>query len=319
MQKTSRILDIFYRLMKGERISKKRLAGDYGVSTRSITRDIGEIKCFLNESMEVEGKAEVKYNPKSKSIYMEPGNFLISKELAAVVKILIGCRALNKIELLELVTKLKFFTTSHDKKILENIISNEMYHYNEVRHDCKSVTDNVWQLTNCINANREITITYYKQDRVQVDRRVMPLALTFSEYYFYLIAYRCDVEEKIPLYYRADRITNITEHRTCHTQRNGDRFDEGELRGRIHFMTSGKLRRIKFSYSGPSIQAILDRIPTARVTGIEGKEKIIEAETYGGGINMFLLSQGSMVKVLEPEEFVKEMSEEIGRMQELYQ
>lgn len=319
MQKTSRILDIFYRLMKGERTSKKRLAGDYGVSTRSITRDIGEIKCFLNESIEVEGKAEVKYNPKSKSIYMEPGNFLISKELAAVVKILIGCRALNKIELLELVTKLKFFTTGHDKKILENIISNEMYHYNEVKHDCKSVTDNVWQLTDCINANREITITYYKQDRVQVDRRVMPLALTFSEYYFYLIAYRCDVEEKIPLYYRADRITNITEHRTCHTQRNGDRFDEGELRGRIHFMTSGKLRRIKFSYSGPSIQAILDRIPTARVTGIEGKEKIIEAETYGGGINMFLLSQGSMVKVLEPEDFVKEMSEEIGRMQELYQ
>lgn len=83
-------------------------------------------------------------------------------------------------------------------------------------------------------------------------------------------------------------------------------------------MRPGEYRKIKFSYNGPSVQAILDKIPTAKVVSVEGDKKIIEAETYGIGINMFLLSQGSMVQVLEPQEFVREMMEEIGKMAELY-
>ena len=36
------------------------------------------------------------------------------------------------------------------------------------------------------------------------------------------------------------------------------------------------------------------------------------------GIKMFLLSQGSWVKVIAPDEFVKEMKDEIEKMQSLY-
>lgn len=42
-------------------------------------------------------------------------------------------------------------------------------------------------------------------------------------------------------------------------------FDEGLLRKRSQFMWPGPLRRIRFQFTGPSVQAILDRIPTARV------------------------------------------------------
>ena len=42
--KKSRMLEIFFRAMKGENISVKNLAGEYGVSSKSISRDIGEIK-----------------------------------------------------------------------------------------------------------------------------------------------------------------------------------------------------------------------------------------------------------------------------------
>ena len=45
---------------------------------------------------------------------------------------------------------------------------------------------------------------------------------------------------------------------------------------------------------------------------------LIEAEVYGNGIKMFLLSQGSWVKVIAPDEFVKEMKDEIEKMQLLY-
>lgn len=83
-------------------------------------------------------------------------------------------------------------------------------------------------------------------------------------------------------------------------------------------MWPGPLRKIRFEFTGPSLQAILDRLPTAKLIDKRDGVNIIEAETYGDGIKMFLLSQGSWVKVIEPQEFVDEMKEEIEKMQGLY-
>lgn len=318
MQKKDRMLEIFYRLMKGEDVSLKGMAEEYGVSAKSISRDLSEIKSFFSNNRDLSGNVEVKYASSTKTYYLEYDNFLLSKELMAVVKMMIGCRGFSKMEVLELAAKLKGFTTYHDRKLLEKMIAKEMYHYNEVRHDCKSVIDNIWQLSKCINSKKEITITYYKIDRQQVEWRVMPIALTFSDFYFYLIAYYCDAEKWIPLYYRVDRIVNVVEHRKHFELGREYDFDEGALRDKVQFMRPGEYRKIKFSYNGPSVQAVLDKIPTAKVVAVDGDKKIIEAETYGIRINMFLLSQGSMVQVLGPEEFVREMAGEIDKMARLY-
>ena len=51
----------------------------------------------------------------------------------------------------------------------------------------------------------------------------------------------------------------------------------------------------------------------------KGKTKyLIEAETYGNGIKMWLLSQGAWVKVLAPADFVSEIKVEIEKMKQLY-
>lgn len=71
-------------------------------------------------------------------------------------------------------------------------------------------------------------------------------------------------------------------------------------------------------YKEIKIDRVLDRLPTAKVIDRDGNTSIIEAEVYGDGIKMFLLSQGSWVKVLEPDDFVREMKTEIARMQALY-
>ena len=57
---------------------------------------------------------------------------------------------------------------------------------------------------------------------------------------------------------------------------------------------------------------------TAKVTDRQADKSIIEAEVFGSGIKMFLLSQGAWVKVLAPDEFVEEMKLEIEKMQEMY-
>lgn len=316
--KKNRMLEIFFRAMKGENISVKKLADEYGVSGKSISRDIGEIKTFLCENRDLVGNSELKYSANSKTYYLEFDNFLLSKELISVIKMMIGCRALSKMEILDIISKLKNFTSFNDRATLEKLIMKEMYHYNEVAHDCRSVIDNIWQLTRCIDERKEITVRYYKIDRDLVERRLMPVAIIFSEYYFYLIAYRCDENDWKPLYYRVDRIINVTEHRQHFELSREHDFDEGELRSKIQFMFPGEYRKIRFEYRGTSVQAILDKIPTAKVIDKVGGVTVIEADTFGTGINMFLLSQGKRIKALYPESFVKEMRDEIENMCNMY-
>ena len=91
--------------------------------------------------------------------------FLSSKELVAILEVLIGTRAFSKIELLTIVDKLKKFTTVEDRKIITELIKKELYHYSEVKHDCDSVQEILWKLVNNIREKREITVDYYRKNR----------------------------------------------------------------------------------------------------------------------------------------------------------
>lgn len=318
-QKKNRILELFYRLIRGEGISVKKAAETYGVSTKSISRDINEIKSFLSENRELMGNIDLKYSPVQKAYYMESDYCLQSRELLLIIKVLLGTRVLKREELGNIAEKLEHFTTGHDRDMVERMIAKEMYHYQEIKHHCDSITDLLWKLTSCIYEQKEITILYYKMDCSQVERRLKPAAIIFSEYYFYLIAYPCEDGGADPHYFRMDRITNLIVHHSRFSLDYTKRFDEGELRKKIHFMFPGEARKIKFEFTGPSVQAVLDKIPTAKVIKKENGVYLIEAEVFGSGINMYLLSQGSWVKAVAPESFVEEMRREIGKMQKMYQ
>jgi len=315
--KCERLLELFFRAIRGESLSPSKMATEYGVSAKSITRSINELKVFLAEHRELVGNAELVYSYREKCYTLEMEEFLTSKELLALVEVLIGARAFSKNELLSITGKLKRFTTRSDRERLNGIIQKEIFNYPQVRHDCQSVIDRLWQIVGCINAGREITIDYYKMDRSFVTHRLRPASVMFTDYYFYLIAFKTDGNTEKPLYFRIDRIKTITEHRV--TAKGGKyEFDEGLLRKRSLFMWPGKLRHIKFEFSGPSLQAVLDKLPTARVSDRYDGKYLIEAETYGDGIIMWLLSQRSWVKVTEPAEFVEEMKAEIEKMLKNY-
>lgn len=272
----------------------------------------------MAEHRELVGHTELEYSHQDKCYRLYMDEFLTNKELFTLVKVLIGARALSKLELLAIISKLKKLTTPEDRPKMDSLIRKEVYHYSEIHHDCDSVQDNLWQLMECINRHKEISIDYYKMDRSYVTHRLRPASLMFSDYYFYLIAFKTDDEEKKPLYFRVDRIKHITEHRKKFTDNEAPEFDEGLLRRRSLLMWPGRLRTIRFEFTGPSVQAVLDKLPTARIIEREGRKYTLEAEVYGDGIKMWLLSQGSWVKVTEPKEFVEEIKTEIRRMMEHY-
>lgn len=319
-QKYERMLEIFFRALKGEHISPKRLAAEYQISVKSISRNIAEIQAFLAEHRELLQNAELRYSHRDKAYLLTSDEFLKNQELFAVMKVLLGSRCFSKEEILTLIAKMKKFTTAEDRKSLENLIRKEVYHYHEVRSDCNSVIDRLWSIVQAIEQKHILTITYFKMDRTEIRRRIKPAAVMFSEYYFYLIAYEADDETYQAKHFRIDRISALSESREKYRLDATHSFDEGNLRERNQFMFPGKPITVRFSFSGLSVQAVLDRLPTARIIKKNGDKFILEAEVNDGrGLMMYLLSQGAWVKVLSPNEFADEMKTEIEKMYWLYQ
>lgn len=316
--KHDRLLEIFFRSLRGEDLSVQGLAKEYSVSTKSISRDINDLKFFLADHRHLVGNTELNYSSQDKCYRLHMDEFLTNKELFAMIEVLIGTRAFSKEELLTLTDKLRRFTTAEDRPKLNDLIRKELYHYSEVKHDCDSVTDTLWKLVNCISDKREVTIEYYRIDRAWRTHRIRPASLMFTDHYFYLIAFKTDDEPSKPFYFRVDRIKYITEHRKHFGANEVGNFDEGLLRERSLFMWPGKLRIIRFEYSGTSVQAVLDKLPTAKIIERSGGKYTLEAEVYGDGIKMWILSQGSRIKVTEPLEFVRELKEEILTMSNFY-
>ncbi|MDE6035635.1 MAG: WYL domain-containing protein [Ruminococcus sp.] len=316
-----RLLEIFFRALHGEGISVKQFALENELSVKTISRDINVIQEFLAENRELLGNAELGYSYHEKAYILQNDEFLKNSELLTLVKIIIGSRSLNKEDVLTIISKIKRFTTIKDRKKLEKLIRKELYHYHEVKSDCRSVIDNIWKIAQAIENGQVLTITYYKMNRHEVKRKIKPVSIMFSEYYFYMIAYHYNDMKFKPVYYRIDRISDIVGNKEKFTLDREHSFDEGDLREKNQFMFPGENVRICFEFSGLSLQAILDRLPTARV--VEKKTdgvSVVEAEVNNGrGIIMYLLSQGAWVKVIYPESLVDEIKTEIEKMNALYQ
>lgn len=300
--KSARLLEIYSRLSEGAVLKKSELAQDFHVTQRSIQRDIEDLRCFFAER---HLEQDVIYDAKLRGyrLIQATPKGLSNSEILAVCKILLESRSMRKDEMLPILDKLIFCAVPESsQKAVKALIANEELHYVEPHHN-RPILDGLWEIGQAIKNQQIIEIEYerMKEPRL-VRRRVQPVGIMFSEYYFYLTAFledKTDFEnpdDLFPTIYRIDRIHSfkvLDEHfRIPYTSR----FEEGEFRKRIQFMYGGKLERVKFRYSGPSIEAVLDRLPTARILSQDENGWTVEAEAFGKGIEMWLRSQGDFIE-----------------------
>lgn len=296
--KGQRLLGIFDRLSRGELISKEMLAREYGVTEKSIQRDIDDIRSYLAGDKD-EGAADICYDRQAKGYRLveEESRCLTRKEILAMAKILLESRAFAKEELHTILDKLIEACPREGRKVVEDMIRNETFCYVPLRHG-KKLLDALWDISLFIKNREIIRFSYKRQDGAEKEHTAKPVALLFSEFYFYLVAYK-EEETEFPTIFRVDRIKDMESTGNTFHIPYADRFKDGEFRKRVQFMYPGPLRRVKFTYSGPSVEAVLDRLPTAQI--LEEKDGVytITAEAYGIGIDMWLGSQGNKVKVIQ--------------------
>lgn len=308
-----RLLAMYAQLAEGKPLYKAREAVKYNCSLRSIQRDIEDLRSFFADRSETTGVVqELIYDRKLNAYRLVPPlrNLLTNEETFAVLKVLLESRSLTKAELFPILEKLISCCVPPDnRRQVTDLIANEKYHYVEPRHK-KEILEKMWNLSAAIRAHKEIKITYMRQSGDDVSRVLKPVGIMFSEFYFYLVGFidkenqlekiKFEVEnDPFPTIYRIDRIKEyaVTDRHFNVPYQN--RFEEGEFRKRVQFMYGGKLQKIKFWYKGPSVEAVLDRLPTAKILQHDGNGYLISAEVFGKGINMWLRSQGDMVEMVE--------------------
>lgn len=307
--KSERILSIYSRLKEGRIVDKTEESDTFGVNPRTIQRDISDIQNFLkNKNSETGEVQEIVYDRTAGGYRLQTKiqKHLQPKELLAVCKVLLESRSLVTEEMTPVIHKLiNTCSEGEDRKLVRDYISNELHHYNELHHG-KKLLDLIWELERAVREQRYIQIRYKKlKHNEEVVRKVKPVGVMFSEFYYYLTAFIEDIDREkafrnpddpFPTIYRVDRLEDVEVLDEHFSVPYAERFEEGEFRKRVQFMYGGRLQRAKFRYSGPDIDAVLDRLPTAQVVSEEDGVYTVTAEVFGSGIEMWLRSQGEYIQ-----------------------
>ena len=309
--KVDRTLGIYTRLLGGYLVNKAEEAQRYGVNERTIQRDIDDIRNFLENDVENTGiinsvvYERIEKGYKLEQIYQLK---LSNSEILAICKILLDSRAFKKKEMESALDKLiSCCILEKNQKLVKDLIANEEFHYVEPRHQ-SDFLDTMWDIGQAIRNCKFIEIDYERtKDKKVVHRKVKPVAIMFSEYYFYVTAFIDDenvkkdfdiLNDSFPTIYRIDRIKGLKISEERFHIPYSSRFEEGEFRKRVQFMYGGKLQKVKFKYSGYDIDEIIDRLPTAKVIDEEDGIYTVSAEVFGNGIDMWLKSQGENVRLI---------------------
>lgn len=305
--KSVRLLYIYSRLIDGKILNKAVLSNQFGVSAKSIQRDLDTLRCFFSD----EGsQRELIYDAIANGYKLVDKGpvFLNNDEILAVCKILLASRSMIRSEMEPILDKLvDCCVPIENSRAVKELISNEKYHYVEPHHQ-SAVLPLLWEIGLAIKKHLMLDIEYQRLRTPSIiTRRVQPVGLMFSEYYFYLVGYIEDIDKKehfdnpndvYPTIYRVDRIKKIQTTDFHFSIPYKDRFEEGEFRKRVQFMFGGQLQKVKFKYLGYDVNAVLDKLPTATILSEENGTCVIEAEVFGKGIDMWLRSQGNLIEVI---------------------
>lgn len=311
---------MFHELLNGQPIDKQQWMSKLEMNERTFERDIETIREFLDNYLEPYQRKSLEYDCKSKKYKLDRPLELKfqGKQALSLLKILLESRAFNGKEMNDLIQVILNQVDEKDQILIKKSIQNELYHFAPLNHN-KPLFDTLWDFSLAIETSKNVQLVYRKANGERVNRLVNPIGIMFSEFYFYVL---CDFPKRPSIKaisYRLDRIESYEVLTEVFNRPYAERFEEGEFRKRIHSMYQGNLIDFSFEFKGHSIEAVLDRLPLARIKEESEDIYVIEAMAYEEGLIMWILSQGDWVKVLSPPQLIEKTKNKIEEMKLLYQ
>ena len=308
-----RILEIYQDLLDNKEVNIEVKSEKFGVDKKTIKRDLAAVEEFLDTRYQFEIQ---KSKPNIYKLSRENVGRLTKTEVLAVCNILLNSRAFSKEEMKRMLDKIiEHNLDAEERKQVTTLTGNEMHHYAELSTS-KQITpedflENMKNIAEAIVKQRKIEIEYKRNaDIKNIKRKLCPLAIMFSEMYFYMAAKIEDkeIEEKLrrnycssPAIYRLDRISEVRildEHFHISDK---DKFEVGEFKNKSKFMYGGNIRHITFDFTGTNKGMILDQIPNAEELYTKGNTTRFRAAIIGEGPEMWLRLLKDAVKIIPPD------------------
>jgi len=305
-----RIIDITMHLLQGEKFDSEDAAHLYDVNKRTVYRDLQVIR----ENPIFNANYQIEFDPVQKKHFVTGDGQINTKEILAIIQIIMGSRALSKPEVTEIVEHLRKLMITKDQSKVDKLLKLD---YVPVKTNGK-LLDYIADFTRLIESRTEVEFTYQgsmpNSDTHRL-RHGVPMSLYFSNFYFYVLMFS---QAKGARVCRLDRILSYKElESSVNVPR--EKWEDGtSVRKYTYLLNGGRKSYFKIKYWGYPWTA-LDKLPNSKLVSRESDGSvIIEGYLHSQGLKHWLMSQGTVVKILEPQSLIEEVKKELRGSLEQY-
>lgn len=312
MDKITRLLLMYSKLIRGEEINKLSFCMETDSNPRSFDRDIEDIRLYLAEMFKRE---ELLYD-RGKNVYFLSGcqrQELELMEYHFLERLVIDSRVLREDETEVLLSHLLSNTEKSSQLIKNKHFIDEYIGPNHNRAILKMHGD----LDTIIKRQDVITIKYIKATKEMIDCTVIPCVLHFELEYMYLIAYKENSEKQYPAYFRLDRIYSFS---IVRGQSKSEKILVAEYyrkynKGLIQ-MYGGEFLEITLGCNKKFYSYVCDKFKNVRITD---DYVIIKLSAFDEGFIKWILSQPlNMITVIQPESLKNKIALEAEKIYKKY-
>lgn len=316
MDKVTRMLFLYSKLINGEKISKTIFCFENDCAPRTFDRDIEDTRLYLSESLICK---ELKYDRRNDTYYIDSigKHELEETEILFVERILKDATILRKDELDILLSHLRS-NTNNQKGILKNIQNNAETYESPIHN--KALLKIHGDLVTIIQQKKCITIEYEKQNGVVIKKKILPCSIRFDFGYLYLIGYRYGEDDEYPVFYRLDRIHSFTIDRNL-LRDEKDKINMymknyanaiTQMFGGDYVRVELKCRKIYFSY-------LHDKFRKIEIIAEGGDDISVRIAVFENGFIKWMLSQPQeMYTIIKPDSTKEKLVQEAKKIVEKY-
>lgn len=316
MDKITRLLLMFSKLLNGEEINKTIFCFENDCSPRTFDRDIEDIRLYLSESF---SSAELRYKRSSNTYFIDCARRkpLEPMEYLLIERILKDSKILRKDEFDAL--SLHLLENTEKAKNLEGERKAVCSKYISPLHN-KALIKMNGDLENIIRTKKCIKIHYIKSTGEKIDQNILPCDVKYDLGNLYLIGYRMETEEEYPAYYRLDRISSfeILNSQSIDDQNRVRKYFDRYANGIIQ-MYGGFFIEIGLQCVNAFYPYIYDKFRNVEIVTKDEQNTVLKLKVFEDGFIKWLMSQSTdMVKVLYPESTIEKIKQETRKLINIY-
>lgn len=316
MDKITRILFLYSKLIKGENINKTVFCAENDCSNRSFDRDIEDIRLYLSESYSA---SELIYD-RGRNGYYISGTDRAELDLVEYLflkQVLTDAAVLREDEFKTLMSHL---LSSTEKSKSFDLLKKEPYNdYKSPLHN-KALLKIHKDLVLVIQYRKCIRMKYFKGNGEEVERNVIPCAVRYDLGYLYLIGYREDKVDEYPAYFRLDRIYSfeITRNQTIREQEKIKAYMENYSGGIVQ-MYGGRFVEITLECKEDYFSYVYDKFRNAEIVEQDKELLTVKFSAFEDGFVKWLMGQSQdRVALLGPESTKNKLVENARNIMKKY-